>query len=114
MTLRKERREFLRRDCLMVCRCEGDRFRFNGHIVDVSYGGAGIVETKKLPAQGTELLVTILLPWRRVELPSRVVWVNSEAKRNALADLGVQFLDTLSVRQDELAEFFPHNSVLEE
>ena len=113
MVRQKERREFHRRDCLMLCRCEGERFRSNGHIVDISYGGAGIGGTKKLPAQDAELLVKILLPWKRIELLSKVVWVKSTSNASALADFGVEFLDTLSERQDKLAEFFPKSDTSE-
>jgi c-di-GMP-binding flagellar brake protein YcgR len=98
----------------MRCRCEGEGFRFNGYIVDISYGGAGIVETKKFPTQGTELLVTIRLPWKMIELRSRVVWVKSDTKEPGLADFGVEFLDTLEQRQEKLAEFFPKSNAVED
>jgi hypothetical protein len=91
----------------MLCFCEGVGFRFNGHIVDISYGGAGIVGTTKLPDEGAELLVKILLPGTTIELPSRVVWVKSKAKKLRLADFGVKFLDSLSERQSKLEKFFP-------
>ena len=94
----------------MRCRCEGEGFQFNEYIVDISYGGAGIVETKKFPTQGSELLVTILLPRNVIELPSRVVWVKSEPEKRGLADFGVEFLDSLPVRQEKLPEFFPRPS----
>jgi hypothetical protein len=113
MAHKKEKREFLRRDCLMLCRCEAKGFRPQGHITDISCGGAGIVGTKKPPAQGAELLVTLLLPWKRVELPARVAWVKAEATEKGLADLGVEFLDTLSERQDKLAEFLPQTNTVE-
>ena len=112
MVRQMERREFPRRDCMMHCRCEGEHFRFNGHIIDISYGGAGITATKKLSAQGAELLVTILLPWKRIELRSKVVWVKSEAKQRGLADFGVEFLGTLHERQEKLAEFFPKSNTI--
>ena len=112
MARQKERREFPRRDCLLLCRCEGDRFQSKGHIVDISYGGAGIRGTRKLPAEGTEFLVTIPLSWKRTELPSGVVWVKSEAKGPSLADFGVEFLDTLHERQIKLADFFPRSNTI--
>jgi hypothetical protein len=52
-------------------------------------------------------VVTILPSWKKNELRSKVVWVKSEAREPGLADFGVEFLDTLSERQDKLAEFFP-------
>ena len=107
MVRQKERRQFPRRDCLMLCTCEGERFRSTGHIVDISHGGAGIVGTKKLPSQGAELLVTMRLPWKTIQLRSKVVWVKSEAKEPGLADFGVEFLDALHVRQEQLAGLFP-------
>jgi c-di-GMP-binding flagellar brake protein YcgR len=113
MVHQKERREFHRHDCLMLCRCEGDRFRSHGYIVDISYGGAGKVGTKKLPIEGTKLLVKILLPGKKIELRSRVVWVKSAAKEPGLAEFGVEFLDTLQERQEQLADFFPKYHTIE-
>jgi len=108
----KERRELLRRDCLMLCRCEAEGFRPHGHIIDISYGGAGIIGTKKLPAEGAKLAVSVLLQGSSIKLPSRVVWVNSKARKLGLADFGVEFLDSLMERQSKLARFLPQvNSV---
>ena len=106
MGRQKERREFPRRDCLMVCRCEGEGFRSDGRIINISHGGAGIAGTNKVPAQGAESLVTILLSWKKIELRSKVVWVKS-AKEPGLADFGVEFLDSLTERQDKLVDFIP-------
>ena len=114
MVRRKERRKFPRRDCLMRCRCEGEGFRFDGYIVDISYGGVGITGTDKLPTQGAELLVTIRLPWKMVKLRSRVVWAKSDTKEPGLAEFGVEFLGTLSERQERLAEFFPKSNTVED
>jgi c-di-GMP-binding flagellar brake protein YcgR len=97
----------------MGCRCEGDRFRFDGHIVDISYGGAGIVGTKKLPAEGAELQVAILLPGSSIKLTSRVVWVRTKARKLGLADFGIEFLDSLSERQGKLARFVPQHNAIE-
>jgi c-di-GMP-binding flagellar brake protein YcgR len=113
MARKKERRQFLRKDCLMLCRCEGKGFRFDGHIVDISYGGAGIVGTKKLPAEGAELAVSILLAGSSINLPSRVVWVASKGSKQGLADFGVEFLDSLSERQEKLARFLPNTNTVE-
>jgi len=114
MTQQKERREFPRRDCLMLCRCEGEGFLSNGHIVNISYGGAGIVGTKQIPVEGTQLLLTILLTGTDIELTSRVVWVSSTAKKLGLADFGVEFLDSLDERQGKLVRFFPQVNSLED
>ena len=114
MARRRERRKFHRCDCLLLCPLEGERFRFDGHIVDISYGGAGIRGTKKLPAEGTELLVTIRLLLKTIELPSRVVWVKTDAKEPGLADFGVGFLDTPDERQNKLEEFFPKSNKVED
>ena len=91
---------------LMLCRCEGDSLSLSGFIVDLSYGGAGIVGTKKLPANGTELLLTTRHNWEAVALRSRVAWVKS-AEGLGLADFGVEFLDTLYERHEQLADFLP-------
>jgi len=91
---------------MLLCPIEGERFRCDGHIVNLSYGGAGIRGTKKLPAEGTEVLVTIRHPGKTIKLRSRVVWVKSAANASALADFGVEFLGTLYERQQELADFF--------
>ncbi len=96
----------------MRCRCEGEDYHFSGHVVDISFGGAGISGTKPWPAEGTDLLVLILLPWRKIELPSRVVWTKSRTKKRGLADFGVEFLGSLSERQNKLAEFFPKANTL--
>ena len=114
MTRKRERREFLRRDCLMLCRCEAKGFRPHGHIIDISYGGAGIVGTKQLPAEGAELAVNILLSGSSIKLPARVAWVNSKASKLGLADFGVKFLDALSERQAKLARFFPQVNWVED
>jgi len=97
----------------MRCRCEGEGFRFDGYIVDISYGGAGITGTKKLPTQGAELLLTIRLPWKMIEPRSRVMWVKSHTKEPGLAEFGVEFLGTSEQRQDKLAEFFPKSNTVE-
>ena len=112
MVHQKERRKDRRCDCLLLCPFEGERFRHDGHIVDISYGGAGIVGTNQLPAEGTELLVTIRHPWKTIELPSRVVWVKSDAKEPGPAHFGVEFLDTLAERRNKLADFFPKSNAI--
>jgi len=112
MSRQEESREFHRRDCLMLCRCEGGSLRLSGFIVDLSYGGAGIVGTEKLPANGTELLLTTRHNWEAVALQSRVAWVKS-GKGSGLADFGVEFLGTLYERQEQLAGFFQVPDTLE-
>jgi hypothetical protein len=114
MARKRERREFFRRDCLMLCRCETGGFRFDGHIIDISYGGIGIVGTKKLPAEGDQLAVNILLPGSSIKLPSKVVWVDSKARKLGLADFGVAFLDSFPERQGKLARFFPQDNAVED
>jgi hypothetical protein len=91
----------------MVCHCEGEGFTCDGHVVDISYGGAGIAKTETLPAQGAELLVKIVVPGKTVELRSRVAWVKSAANMTALADFGVEFMGSLSERKDKLSDFLP-------
>lgn len=114
MDCQKERREFLRRDCLMLCLCEGEDFRFNGHIIDISYGGAGIVSTRKLPTEGAGLLVKIFLPGNTIELPSSVVWAKSKSMKHGLADFGVECLDSFPERQTKLGRFFPQHNAVED
>lgn len=114
MARRRENREFLRRDCLMLCSCEGQHFRSKGHIVDISHGGAGIVGTKNLPAENDRMLVKILLPGSSFELPSRVVWTESKAKKLGPADFGVEFLDKLSDRQSKLSRFLIQRNAVED
>jgi hypothetical protein len=110
----KERRKFRRWDCLIPCRFEGEGFSHTGLIVDLSCGGAGIKGTDKLPAQGTELLVEIGLPWNKIQLCSGVVWVKTEGQKRGYSQFRVEFLDTLPERQQKLANFFPKNCVAED
>jgi hypothetical protein len=98
----------------MLCRCEGDGFQSNGHIVNISFGGAGIVGTKQIPVEGALLLLTILLPGSTVELSARVAWVSTRAKKLGLADFGVEFLDGLTERQEKLARFIPQHNAVED
>jgi c-di-GMP-binding flagellar brake protein YcgR len=82
--------------------------------IDISYGGAGIVGTKKLPAEGAELAVSILLAGSSIKLPARVVWVNSKASKLGLADFGVEFLESFPERQGKLARFIPQHNAVED
>jgi len=108
----KERRKFRRWDCVMPCLCEGEKMRLTGVIVNLSYGGAEIAGTKKLPELDTELLVAIRPRRENIELRSRVVWVASDVSQSELAQFGVKFLGRLSERRKKLACFFPkHYSV---
>ncbi|MGW8179169.1 MAG: PilZ domain-containing protein [bacterium] len=109
-----ERREFERRDCLLQCLCQGEYFRCSGQIVNLSFGGAGIAGTDNLPTEGAKLQVEILLPWKTIELRSRVMWVNPGAEKKETADFGVEFLDTLSERQQKLADFLPQSNAIED
>ena len=95
MARQKERRKFNRRDCMMICRCQGEGYGESGYVVDISYGGAGITGIKKLPEAATELLLTIRLPWSTIEMKSRVVWVKPDPKSSGLSDFGVEFLGSL-------------------
>lgn len=113
MVRQKERRKDQRSDCMLFCPFEGEIFRRDGHIVNLSYGGAGIRGTQKLPAAGTELLVTIRHPWKTIKLKSKVVWVKSVIDVSVLADFGVEFMGTLYERQQQLANFFPPPDTLE-
>ena len=90
----KERRKFRRWDCVIRCRCEGENLRLNGVIVNLSYGG-------------TEMLVTIGPRWNRIQLHSRVVWVEPEGQKRGYAQFGVEFLGSLQERQGRLAYFLP-------
>jgi hypothetical protein len=56
----------------------------------------------------------ILLPWKTIELRSRVVWVKPAAEKKGTADFGVEFLDTLSERQEKLADFLPQSNAVED
>ena len=107
MVSRKERRAFRRWDCMMPCRCVGEGFRNNGYIVDLSYGGAGIAGTKKLPTAESELLVTIRPMKEKIELRCKVVWVDSRAEEHGPAKFGVEFLGTLKQRKEKIRAFFP-------
>ena len=109
-----ERREFKRRGCLMQCRCQGEHIYFSGQVVNLSFGGAGIAGTNNVPAKGTKLQVEILLPWKTIELRSRVVWVKPVAEKKGTADFGVEFLETLSERQQKLADFLPRRNPIDE
>ena len=53
------------------------------------------------------MLVKISVPGKTIELRSKVAWVKSAANASALADFGVEFLDTLHERQEKLAAFLP-------
>jgi len=97
---------------MLFC-CEGEGLRVNGYIVNLSCGGAGIMGTRKLPVEGTELLVTLRHPWNTIKLRSRVAWVKSAAKEPGLAEFGVEFLDSLGERQEQLAAFFPKPNTIE-
>ena len=110
----KERRKFHHWDCLMPCRCDREGFSQTGLIVDLSCGSAGIKGTDKLPAQGTELLVEIGLSWDRIQLRSRVVWVEPEGQKRGYAQFGVDFLGTLQERQAKLAKFLPKYNIAED
>jgi hypothetical protein len=92
---------------MMPCRCLGEGFRVNGYIVNLSYGGAGITGTKKLPPEGLELLVTIRPMKEKIELLSRVVWVDSESEDHGPARFGVEFLGSLELRKEKIRIFFP-------
>ena len=87
----------------MICRCEAEGFRESGYVIDISYGGAGITGTEKLPETGSELLVTIRLPWSTIDLKSKVAWVKSKGKKSGLADFGVEFLGTRRDIEGKLA-----------
>jgi len=107
MGSRKERRAFHRWDCMMPCRCVGEGFRTNGYIVNLSYGGAGIAGTKKLPTKGLELSVTIRPMKEKIELCSRVIWVNAHGAEDGPAKFGVEFLGSLEPRKEKIRAFFP-------
>ena len=107
MVSRKERRAFRRWDCMMPCRCVGEGFRVNGYIVNLSYGGAGIVGTKKLPTAGFELMITIRPMKEKIELRSKVVWVDSHAEEHGPAKFGVEFLGAIEERKEKIRAFFP-------
>jgi len=92
---------------MMPCRCVGEGFRSNGYIVNLSYGGAGIAGTQKLPPEGLELSVTIRPMKEKVELHSRVVWVSSKAGEHGPAQIGVEFLGSLKARKEKIRAFFP-------
>ena len=107
MSRQKESREFRRWRCVMPCRCEGEGLRFNGFIMNLSYGGARIVGKKKLPTEGMEVLVTIRPRLERVELRSRVVWGKPQDPETGLAQIGVEFLEDRQELREKLRAFFP-------
>jgi hypothetical protein len=52
-------------------------------------------------------LVEIGSSWNRIQLRSRVVWVETEGQKQGYAQFRVEFLGTLQERQEELASLFP-------
>jgi len=107
MVSRKEKRAFRRWDCMMPCRCVGEGFRVNGFIVNLSYGGAGITGTTKLPQEGSQLSITIRPMKEKIELECRVVWINSRFEEHGPATFGVEFLGSLEERKGKIRSFFP-------
>jgi Tfp pilus assembly protein PilZ len=85
----------------------GEGFRDNGYIVNLSYGGAGIAGTKKLPENGVELLLTIRPMKERIEILSKVIWVNSQSDQYGPATFGVEFLGRLEEKKEKIRTFFP-------
>jgi hypothetical protein len=67
-----------------------------------------------LPTEGKKLQLEILLPWKTIKLRAKVVWVRPAAEKKVTADFGVEFLDTLSERQEKLADFLPQSNVVED
>jgi hypothetical protein len=53
------------------------------------------------------MLVTIRPTWNRIQLHSRVVWVEPEGQKRGYAQFGVEFLGSLQERQGKLAYFLP-------
>jgi len=86
--------------------------RFNGFIMNLSYGGAWIVG-KKLPTEGMELLVTIRPRLEKVELRARVVWGKPQDQETGLAQIGVEFSEERQELQEKLRAFFPRYHVLQ-
>ena len=107
MVSQKERRAFRRWDCLMPCRCEGQDRNLEGFIVNLSYGGAGIVTSSELPTEGSEMEVTIRPVNEKVQLRSKVVWISAQGMERGPANFGVEFLGSLQERQDKIRKFFP-------
>jgi hypothetical protein len=65
---KKEKRQFRRWKCLMLpCRCGAGGSYLKGYIVNLSEGGAGIMRTSRLPAEGTDLLVIIRREWKALD-----------------------------------------------
>jgi Tfp pilus assembly protein PilZ len=92
---------------MMICRCEAKGYSESGYVVDISYGGAGITGTSKLPEAETELLLTIRLPWSTIEMKSRVVWVKPDTKSSGLSDFGVEFLGSHHDIRSKLSKVIP-------
>jgi Tfp pilus assembly protein PilZ len=107
MVSQKERRAFRRWDCLMPCRCEGQDLKLEGFIVNLSYGGAGIVTSDELPTEGLELEVTIRPVKEKIQLRSKVVWISAKGTERGPANFGVEFAGSLQERQDKIRTFFP-------
>jgi hypothetical protein len=99
---------------MMPCRCVGEGFRDNGYIVNLSYGGAGIAGTKELPAEGQLLTLTIRPMKEKIELLSRVVWVNSQFEDHGPARFGVEFQGSIKARKEKIRIFFPKYYTSEE
>jgi len=92
---------------MMPCRCAGKGYLVNGYVVNLSYGGAGIAGAKTLPTSGMELTITIRPMKEKIELRSKVVWVNSKSEEHGPATFGVEFLDALEARKEKIRAFFP-------
>ena len=107
MVRQQERRKSRRWNCVLPCFCEGGEFRSDGMIVNLSYGGAGITGTENLPAENTELLLTIRPRPEKVQLQSRLVWVNPEVQDSQKAQFGVQFTESPQETKERLRSFFP-------
>ena len=92
---------------MMPCRCAGKGYRADGYVVNLSYVGAGIASARTPHTSGIELTLTIRPMIEKIELRSRVVWINSRSEEDGPATYGVEFVDALEARKEKIRVFFP-------
>jgi hypothetical protein len=97
----RDRRRFHRWTVSIPCICEAEEGSFTGKVVNLSFGGARVENTDRIPREGSDLQITLHLKDYSVSLSAHVFYIDPEDQH-----FGIEFYGSRVERIRQLLPLF--------
>ena len=100
----RDRRRFYRWPVSIACIIEAEEGTFTGKVVNLSFGGARVEDTDRIPREGSDIRITLHLRDYSVTLSAHVYYASPEDPV-----FGIEFYGSLVERTRQLLPLFRHS-----